>query len=396
MLELGVIKPSESEYASPMILVEAPGKDPRPVVDYRKLNALTKDQVYPIPNIEERVEQVSRAAYVTTLDLTRGYWQVPLTERASRYAAFVTPAGSYQPTMMSFGLKNAPFCFSRLMDKVLKGCEAFAVPYLDDIAVFSDAWVDHLMHLREVLGRLRQAGLTVKAEKCCLARATVDYLGHNVGQGFRKPCELKISAVADYPRPITKTDVRAFLGLTGYYNHYIRDYSTLASPLTDALRGTEPTKVAWDEKKETAFLKLKAALISRPVLKAPDYDREFTVQCDASDRGLGAVLCQKDDDGKEHPVLYLSRKLSSREMAYCASEKECACIVWAIHKLQCYLGGAKFTVETDHCPLTWLKTATSKNSRLLRWSLILQQYHFDIKYKKGKLNGNADALSRSF
>lgn len=196
MLELGVIKPSDSEYTSPMILVDAPGKDPRPVVDYRKANALTKDQAYLIRNIEERVEQVSRAAYVTTLDLTRGYWQVPLTERASRYAAFVTPAGSHQPTMMSFGLKNASFCFSCLMDKVLRGCEAFVVPYLDEITVFSDSWVDHLMHSREVLGWLRQVGLTVKAEKRCLVRATVDYLSHNVGQGFRKPFELKISAVA--------------------------------------------------------------------------------------------------------------------------------------------------------------------------------------------------------
>lgn len=144
MLRLGVIKEGYSEYCSPLMLVEVPGKDPRPCVDYRKLNAITKDQVYPLPNIEERVELVSKATFISTLDLVRGYWQVPLTERASRYAAFVTPFGVYQPVTMSFGLKNAPFCFSRLMDRALEGLEEFAVPYLDDVAVFSNEWESHL------------------------------------------------------------------------------------------------------------------------------------------------------------------------------------------------------------------------------------------------------------
>ncbi|XP_075733659.1 uncharacterized protein LOC142775721 [Rhipicephalus microplus] len=346
--------------------------------------------------VEEGVETVSRAQYVSTLDLTRGYWQVPMTERASKYAAFISPLGTFRPLVMSFGLKNAPFCFSRLMDRVLAGAENYAVPYLDDIAVFSDSWEKHLSHLRDVLTRLRNAGLTVKAEKCQLGQAEVEYLGHIVGRGCRRPHEVKLAAIENYPRPVTKTDIRAFLGLTGYYQHYIPKYSQIASPLTDSLRKGEPVKVQWDELRESSFQALKAALTSQPILRAPDYNRPFVLQCDASERGLGAVLSQRDESREEHPVLFISRKLSTREEAYSTSEKECACLVWAIYKLRCYLAGSPFLVETDHCPLSWLRNMSPKNGRLLRWSLALQEHNFEIRYKKGRDNGNADALSRGF
>ncbi|XP_077559123.1 uncharacterized protein LOC144174347 [Haemaphysalis longicornis] len=395
MLALDVIEACESDYTSPLILVEVPGKDPRPCVDYRKLNLITRDQTYPIPNIEERIEKVSSACFISTFDLVRGYWQVPLTKEASRYAAFISPMGTFRPKVLSFGLKNAPYCFSSLMDKVLRGFDDFALPYLDDVAIYSASWPEHLEHLRSVLSRLREAGLTIKAPKCQMARAEVTYLGHVIGRGHRRPSEVKVAAIRDFPQPRTKTDIRSFLGITGYYQRYIPRYSELASPLTDALRKNEPLTVAWDEAKEQAFADLKNALTSHPVLNSPDYSEPFVVQCDASDRGMGVVLCQKADCNEEHPVLYASRKLTIREEAYSASEKECACLVWAVQKLACYLAGSKFIVETDHCPLTWLHTMSSKNGRLLRWSLALQQYTFEVRYKKGKLNGNADGLSRS-
>lgn len=396
MLELGVIEPRESDYTSPMIIVEVPGKDPRPCIDYRRLNAITRDQTYPIPNIEERVEQVSGANFVSTLDLVRGYWQVPLSEQAQRYAAFVTPLGTFAPLVLSFGLKNAPFCFSSLMNKVLHGLEGYALPYLDDVAIFSDSWDDHVEHLRVVFGRLKEAGLTVKPQKCQLGCHEVSYLGHTVGRGFRRPSQVKLMAISEYPTPSSKTGIRSFLGLAGYYQHYIPQYSETASALTDALRKTEPERVCWDENKDRAFRALKEALMRQPVLRAPDYERPFVVQCDASNRGMGVVLSQTDDEGAEHPILYVSRKLSIREEAFSASEKECACLVWAAQKLSCYLAGSKFIFETDHCPLTWLHNMSPKNGRLLRWSLALQQYNFEVRYKKGKTHGNADGLSRSF
>lgn len=394
MLDLGVIEEGDSEYASPMIIVEVPGKEPRPCIDYRRLNAVTKNQVYPIPNVEERVERVSRAKFISTLDLVRGYWQVPMTERAKEYATFTTPFGTYRPKMLSFGLKNAPFCFSKLMNQVLRGAEKYAVPYLDDVAIFSDSWQDHLNHLRDVFSRLSKAGLTLKASKCHLAQSEVLYLGHRVGQGKRRPAELKIETIANFPRPQTKAEVRAFLGLTGYYRSYIRQYSEVASALTDALRKQAPATVVWDEAKEKAFRRLKAALTNPPVLRAPDFRKPFLVQCDASNRGMGVILCQEDGDKHEHPILYASRKLSIREEAYSASEKECACLVWATQKLSCYLYGAEFVFVTDHCPLTWLSQMSNKNPRLLRWSLALQQYSFEVRYKKGKANVNVDCLSR--
>lgn len=298
--------------------------------------------------------------------------------------------------MLSFGLKNAPYCFSSLMDRVLHGLGEFALPYLDDVAIFSDTWESHLEHLRVVLSRLKETGLTVKPAKCHLGCGEVTYLGHVVGRGRRRPSDIKVAAILNYPRPTTKTDIRAFLGLAGYYQHYVRDYSDLASPLTDALRKSEPVKVTWDSKKENAFQMLKRALSHKPVLTAPDFSKGFIIQCDASDRGMGAVLCQEDASGHERPILYLSRKLSCREEAYSTSEKECACVVWAVQKLACYVSGSKFVVETDHCPLTWLSSMSSKSGRLLRWSMTLQQHSLVVRYKKGRLNANADALSRAF
>lgn len=205
-----------------------------------------------------------------------------------------------------------------------------------------------------------------------------------------------IPAILNFPKPVTKKDVRSFLGMAGYYQHYIPSYSQLASPLTDSLRKTEPERVTWTNAKEEAFLKLKNALSLGPVLASPDFSRKFILQCDASNRGLGVVLPQINEQGEEHPVLYLSRKLTSREEAYSTSEKECLCIVWAIQKLRCYLEGTKFAVETDDCPLSWLKEMSGKSGRLLRWSLILQEFNFEVKYRKGSANKNTDGLSRGF
>lgn len=396
MLTLGLIVPGESEYVSPMFIVESPGKEPRPCIDYRKLNAITKTKMFPIPNVEGLIEKVSAARYVSTLDLVRGFWQVPLTENASKLATFMTPTGTYRPLVLTFGLKNAPFAFSRLMHEVLKGAESFAVPYLDDIAVFSSTWQQHLEHLQQVFLRIHEAGLTLKLAKCRLASSEVHYLGHVVGQGKRRPSEIKVEAITSFPLPKTKTNLRSFLGLADYYRSYIPNFANIASPLTDALRKTEPTIVSWNKARKDAFAEIKKILVSKPVLAAPDYSLPFLVQCDASDRGMGVVLSQVNEKGEEHPVVYASRKLTSREQAYSTTEKECACLVWALEKLSCYLKGSSFVFETDHSPLVWLNQMSNKNSRLMRWSLALQQFDFSVRHKKGKHHANADCLSRTY
>lgn len=204
MCELVVAIPCKSDHTSPLIIVKAPGKDARPCVDYRRLNAVTVDQTYLIPNLKERVETVSNSRYISTLDLVRGYWQVPLMERANCSAAFISPLGMFRPVMLSSGLKNATCCFSALMDRVLHGLSNFALPYLYDVAVFSDNWEEHIEHLPIVLEMLQRARLTVHAEKCHLGCSEVSYLGHVVGRGQRRPSELKVAAVVYYRRPTTR------------------------------------------------------------------------------------------------------------------------------------------------------------------------------------------------
>ncbi|GBN13974.1 Retrovirus-related Pol polyprotein from transposon 17.6, partial [Araneus ventricosus] len=235
---------------------------------------------------------------------------------------------------MPFGLKNAPYEFSRMVAQLLEACEDFAVPYLDDIAVFSVMFQEHIKHLETVLQRIQQAGLTIKPSKCKFAQSQVQYLGHTVGQGCRRPSELKIEAVKNFPTPRTKTDIRAFLGLAGYYSHYIPMFSTIAAPLTRCLKGKcRKGVVHWTEDCEKAFNSLKQALASKPVLHFPDYNRQFILQTDASENGIGVVLSQVTEDDKEHPIVYLSRKFSDVEKRYCVSEKECAAIIFGIQRL---------------------------------------------------------------
>ncbi|GFX37002.1 retrovirus-related Pol polyprotein from transposon 297 [Trichonephila clavipes] len=316
--------------------IESPNKDPRPCVDYRRLNEITRAEFFPLPNMEEVVEKVSAAPYVTVMDLSKGYFQIPLTPRAQRYAAFVTPFGTYIPKKMMFGLVCAPYYFCKLMAQVLEGLEQFALPYKDDIAIFSQGWKDHVKHIDIVLGRLRKAGLKVKPSKCKFAQEEVLFLGHRIGSGSRSPSDLKIKAIADFPRLTTKTQVRSFLGLVGYYSHYIPNYSTIASPLTDALKGKiKKEKITWDEKCGKVFQDLKAKLVSQPILFAPDFATDFILQTDATERNYSTV------------------------------EKELAAIIFGLKRLKHYLVGKKFIIETDHKPLRYLNKMGSTNPRTI-------------------------------
>lgn len=347
-----------------------------------------------MPRIDELLDRMAGGNYLTTLDLCKGYWQIPLDPAAIPKSAFVTPFGLYQCRVMPFGMKNAPATFQRMADQLLEGFQDFACAYLDDIAVYSRTWEDHLKHLSMVLKRLQAAGLTLKPDKCHVGMAEVQYLGHRVGSGKQRPEPAKVEAIANWPQPRTKTQVLAFLGTAGYYRKFVPEYSTLAKPLTDLTRKSLPKQVVWSPECEAAFQRLKTALSEAPVLAAPNHAKKFLVHTDASMFGLGAVLSQVGDDGMEHPVAYLSRKLLPREVSYATIEKECLALVWALKKLQPYLYGRPFTLMTDHNPLVWLNRVAGDNPRLLRWSLALQPYNFTLQYRPGKQNANADGLSR--
>ncbi|XP_078233562.1 uncharacterized protein LOC144583533 [Pogona vitticeps] len=233
-----------------------------------------------------------------------------------------------------------------------------------------------------------------KENKLQLGSPETKYLGHIVGGGVIKPLEAKIEAVRDWPRPNTKKKVKSFLGLVGYYRKFIPRFSEIAAPLTDLTRKKTDDRIPWTSDCEEAFQRLKQALINYPVLRAPDFDREFIIYTDASNSGVGAVLCQEDENGDQHPVSYLSRKLQKGERHLATVEKECLAIVYAIQKAKPYIWGRHFILCTDHSPLQWLKTMKTHNSKLMRWALNLQDYDFEVKVVRGSVNCVADALSR--
>ncbi|CAM5174234.1 unnamed protein product [Eretmochelys imbricata] len=266
--------------------------------------------------------------------------------------------------------------------------------YIADTCVFSQTWEDHVSQVRQVLDRLQGAGLTVKAEKCKVGMVEVSYLGHQVGSGRLKPEPAKVEGIRDWPGPHTKKQVQAFIGMAGCYRRFVPHFSSVATPITELCKKGKPDKVVWTEQCQEAFRALKEALVSGPVLANPDFDKPFVVFTDASDTGLGAVLMQEDEKGERHPIVYLSKKLLPREQHYAAIEKECLAMVWALKKPEPYLFGRHFTVYTDHSPLTWLHQMKGANAKLLRWSLLLQDYDMDVGHVKGRANVMGDALSR--
>ena len=295
---------------------------------------------------------------------------------------------------MPFGLQGAPATFQRMVDRLLHGLGNFANAYLDDVVIHSATWEEHLQHLETVLTRLREAGLTAKPRKCQFGMAQCVYLGHVVGGGKMQVERSKVDAIKRMPRPKTKKEVRAFLGLTGYYRKFIPGYASIATALTDLTRKVQPAQVEWTASCEEAFSKLKELLCSTPVLQTPDFDRGFVLQTDASNRGVGAVLGQTDEAGSDQPVAYYSRKLLPREENYSTIEKECLAIKLAVQAFRVYLLGRQFTIQTDHRALEWLDRVKENNGRLTRWSLALQPFQFTVQHRRGAHNANADSLSR--
>ncbi|KAL0177337.1 hypothetical protein M9458_026231, partial [Cirrhinus mrigala] len=378
---------------SPIVMVPKPDGTLRFCNDFRRLNEVSEFDGYPMPRVDELLDRLGQARYISTLDLTKGYWQVPLSESAKPKTAFSTPNGHWQYRTLPFGLHGAPASFQRLMDIILRPHQPYAAAYLDDVVIHSEAWEDHLDRLRRVLTALRKAGLTANPRKCHLAFYDAKYLGYQVGRGLIRPQEKKVEAVRTAPKPKSKTQVQAFLGLAGYYRCFIPNFSSLAAPLTDLTRKGQPEKVQWSPEADKAFREIKKVLTSEPVLCALDFSCPFLLQTDASDTGLGAVLSQVQE-GEEHPVLYISRKLTSAERNYATVEKEALAIKWAVLELRYYLLGRKFTLVTDHAPLQWMAKAKNTNARVTRWFLALQDFHFEVKHRAGAANNNADGLSR--
>lgn len=395
MLAMGIIEPSHSEWCSSVVLV--PKKDDpklRFCVNFSRLNAVSAFDPYPMPRVDELIDRLGKATHLTTLDLCKGYWQIPLTEASKDLTTFRVPSGLYRFRTMPFGLHGAPATFQRLVDEVLRGADDYAAAYIDDIVVFSQTWEEHVEHLADVFRRIQSAGLVINARKCHIAKPEVQYLGYVIGGGAIRPQVGKVEAIEAWPLPSTKRQVRSFLGLMGWYRRFIPNFSSRSAVLSDLTRKSSPVKVKMTPECVAAFDDLKKSLCIEPLLQCPNFELPFTVQTDASGRGLGAVLLQGEGD-VQRPVQFISRKLFPREVRYSTVEKEALAVKWALDSLKYYLIGKEFLLETDHRALQWIHRMKDTNARITRWYLSLQPFRFQIKYKPGHQNVIADFLSRS-
>ena len=389
----GIISKSNSPWSNPVISIAKPDGTIRLCADMRKVNRLSVTDSYPLPRVDDLVDRIGQSSYLTKWDLRKGFWQVPLTERAKKICAIATPFGLYEFNVMAFGLKNAPATFQRLMNMVLEGLDSFAVCFIDDICVYSNSWLDCLKYNQIVLERIQQANLTVNLEKSDFCRAQITYLGYQVGSGKVLPKDSNVRDILAFPTPTCKKTVRQLLGAVGYYRKFIRNFAQITAPLTDLLK--KNVSFVWSPACDDAFQKLKMILTNPPVLLAPDFSREFIVAVDCSDIGMGSVLLQQDDSGLERPVSYFSKKLSPAQRKYSTIEKECLALVTSLHHYYVYLSVGTVKVYTDHNPLVFLNKMKGSNSRLLRWSLLIQSFSLIIVHIKGIENKIPDLLSRN-
>lgn len=398
MLNEGVIVPSKSPWASPVVLVQKKDGTTRFCIDYRKLNEITIRDAYPIPRIDDTLDDLQHAQFLSTLDLRSGYWQVAMDEKSKSLTAFITHRGLFECTVMPFGLTNAPATFQRLMDIVLAGLKwKCCLVYLDDIIVYSTTFEQHLQDLRNVFIALAEANLTLKATKCNFCRREMKYLGHIITSDGIKPDPALIETVVKFEIPQKIKDVQAFLGLTGYYRRFVQNYAKIAEPLHKLLRFTQKTtpknSLDWNMDCTTAFNKLKQCLTSPPIMQSPNFAYPFILELDACEYGIGCVLTQEIDK-KKHVIAYASRTLSTPERKYSAVEREALAIVWATNHFRQYIEGGPVIVRSDCKALEWLKKARDPTSRLARWAMKISPYHIIIQHRPGTSNANGDFMSR--
>ncbi|XP_063635205.1 uncharacterized protein LOC134805954 [Cydia splendana] len=394
MLADDIIEECESPWGSPALLVPKANGKVRFCVDYRKLNAITKTDFYPMPLIDELVQSTKRNCYMSTLDMRSGFWQVSVRPEDRDKTAFVSPFGTYRFKRMPFGLKNSPSTFQRLIDRLRSGSslqQVTLLAYQDDLLVISEGFNQHLADLRAVFERLRMFGLRANREKCVFAREKVKYLGHIISQDGISPDDDKVRAVLDMKAPSTLRHLRTFLQTCSWFRKFIPSFSAVAESLT---RLTKKNQVwMWGPEQVEAFEQLKKRLTSAPVLIQADYQRPFILRTHSSNYALGGVLLQ--GQGKdERPIEYASRLLTPAERNYSTTEREALAVVWAVERFRGYIEGHPVVIGSDHQPLKWLLTLKSPSGRLVRWALKLQAFNIRFEYTPGKANVVADTLSR--
>ena len=336
-----IVEPSTTHWSNPIVMVRKPNCTYHVCMNFRKLNASTRKDAYPLPYMNGILDKLRCARFISTIDLSHAYHQVPLDKKSREYTAFTVPGlGLLQFKRMHYGLTNFPATFQRLLDRIITpDMEPYVFAYLDDLIIATENFEEYLHWLDKVLRKLQEANPTINRDKCEFCRSQVKYLGFLVNsEGLQVDLD-KVSPILQFPTPVNVSSFREFLGLACWYRRVIPDFVTIA--------------------------------LTNPVLARPDYSKEFQLQTDASSTGLGAVLSQ-NIDGVERVIAYASRNLTLAELNYTATESECLAVVWSIQKFRCYIEGSHFRVITDHSSLRWLSNLKDPAGRLGRWALALQ------------------------
>ncbi|XP_066160673.1 uncharacterized protein [Oryza sativa Japonica Group] len=388
MLRSGVIQPSSSPFSSPALLVKKKDGTWRLCIDYRQLNDVTVKSKYPVPVIDELLDELAGSKWFSKLDLRAGYHQIRMAEGDEYKTAFQTHSGHYEYKVMSFGLTGAPATFLSAMNETLSPVlRKFALVFFDDILIYSPTLELHLQHVRTVLQLLSAHQWKVKLSKCSFAQQEISYLGHVIGAAGVATDPAKIQDVVSWPQPTTIKKLRGFLGLAGYYRKFVRHFGLISKPLTQLLKKGIPFK--WTPEIESAFQQLKQALVAAPVLALPDFSKHFTIETDASDVGIGAVLSQE-----KHPIAYLSRALGPKTRGLSTYEKEYMAIILAVEHWRPYLQQGEFIILTDHHSLMHLTEQRLHTPWQQKAFTKLLGLQYKICYRKGVSNAAADALSR--
>jgi hypothetical protein len=352
-LEQGIIRKSQSPWASPAVIVKNSDGSIRITVDFRKLNPFVNVDNYPMADRDTVIENLGAASIMTKLDLTKAYFQIPLSAESRKYTSFVTEFGQFEFTCVPFGIRFASGLCNRLVKEILSDCSDFVTSFVDDLLVYSNDFQSHVKHLTCVMTKLFNAGVTLNLRKCSFAQSNVKFLGFYVGQGQIRPDPEKVASIRNFPRPITKKDLHSFLGLINFYRKFLPKLADYVAPLTDLLKRINPDKIEWSEITNGYFDRSVNLVSDDLALHIPLPGAKFILQTDASGVGIAGVLGQ-EIDGEFRPISFISRKLNAAERNYSVIELECLAIKYSVNYFYKYLYGEHFTIRTDHAPLTWL------------------------------------------
>lgn len=394
MLELKVVKPSKSPWNSPVVMVTKPNGDMRLCLDSRQLNLVSKADAYPLPYIHQILDNLRDARFLSSIDLSSAYWQIEMFDESSaEKTAFTIPGkGLFQFEVLPFGLVGASATMQRLADQLFgPEFDNKVFSFQDDIICISSEFNSHIELLKKVHAHLKSANLTINMSKSKFCRKELKYLGYVIDRNGLHTDPGKIEVIMNYPTPTTAKEVKRFIGMAGWYRRFIKDFSKVSKPLCQLT--SKKVQFKWTPEAEEAFNTLKSSLIEAPILKCPDFSRNFTIHCDASSFAIGAVLTQKYDE-TDHPIAYCSRLLNKHESNYTTTERELLAVLYALEQFRMYVEGQKCTIITDHASLQWFYKLKNPTGRLARWSIRLSQFDFEIIHRKGKDNVIPDALSR--